>query len=84
MEENNATKPIWQKSFWRAQLERVIASVFGAAAAILGTNSIGLTQIDWIDLMNVSLGAGVASLIKGIAAGAKDGNPSVGNAEVTK
>lgn len=75
---------IWNAAFWKATAERVIASIFGAALAMLGGDGIGVIDIGWMAVLNVSLLAGLVSLLKAVVAGLGDGNPSVGSVEVTK
>ena len=69
--------------FWKATFERIIASIAGGALAIIGADTFGVVQADWLGIASVALGAGVVSLLKALAVGAKDGNPSTFNAETT-
>ena len=70
-------------AFWKATAERVIASVAGGALAVIGADQFGVVQADWQGIASVALGAGVVSLLKALAFGASDGNPSATNAETT-
>lgn len=81
MEQNNG---IWNAAFWKALVERVLSSVIGGALAVIGTEQVGITEIGWAGVASVAAGAGIVSLLKGVAAGLKNGNPSIGNVEVTK
>lgn len=77
-------KGIWNAAFWKGTAERVLASIIGAALAMLTGDGIGIVDVGWVAILNVSLLAGLVSLLKAVAAGLKDGNPSVGSVEVTK
>jgi hypothetical protein len=70
-------------AFWKAAFERIVASIAGAALAVIGADAFGVLQADWQGIASVALGAGVVALLKALAAGAKDGNPSLTNAETT-
>lgn len=70
-------------AFWRATGERVVASIAGGALAAIGTDTFGVIQADWAGIASIALGAGVISLLKALAFGGKDGNPSATNAETT-
>ena len=71
-------------AFWKAALERIIASIAGGALAVIGADTFGAIEADWQGIASVALGAGVVSLLKALAFGGKDGNPSATNAETTR
>lgn len=71
----------WTLQFWKATAERAIASVAGGALSVIGADAFGVLEADWVGIASVAAGAGVISVLKALAAGAKDGNPSVVNAE---
>lgn len=68
-------------SFWKATAERIVASIAGGALGAIGADTFGVIQADWQGIASVALGAGVVSLLKALAFGGKDGNPSATNAE---
>lgn len=68
-------------AFWKATAERVVSSVAGGALAIIGADQFGVVHADWQGIASVALGAGVVSLLKALAVGSSDGNPSATNAE---
>ena len=69
-------------AFWRATLERVISSVAGGALAALGSDALGVFDVDFGKVASVALLAGLVSLLKALIVGkATDGGPSLGNAE---
>lgn len=72
---------MFTKAFWRATAERVVASVAGGALAAIGSDAFGVVEADWQGIASVALGAGVVALLKALAVGYKDGNPSATNAE---
>ena len=71
-------------NFWKATLERIVASIAGGALGAIGAETFGVIQADWAGIVSVALGAGVVALLKALAVGARDGNPSATNAELTK
>lgn len=69
-------------AFWRATLERVISSIAGGALAALGSDALGVFDVDFGKVASVALLAGLVSLLKALIVGkATDGGPSIGNAE---
>lgn len=69
-------------AFWKASLERIVASFVGALLAGLGGNVFDVTALDWGQLLKISAGAALVSLLKAIlAATATGGGPSFNNAE---
>lgn len=70
-------------AFWKATAERVVASIAGGALSVIGADAFGVVQADWIGIASIAGGAGVVALLKALAVGHKDGNPSAINAEVT-
>lgn len=73
---------MWSKPFWKATTERVVASVAGGALGVIGAGAFGVVEADWLAIASIGAGAGVVSLLKALASGYKDGNPSATNAEV--
>lgn len=73
---------MFTKAFWKATAERTIASVAGGALSVIGADTFGALDADWVGIASVAAGAGVVSLLKALAVGYKDGNPSAINAEV--
>lgn len=71
-------------AFWKATAERVVASIAGGFLGAISAETFGVIQADWRGIASVALGAGVVSLLKALAFGGKDGNPSATNAETVK
>ena len=72
---------MWSKAFWKATSERAIASVAGGALSVITVDTFGAVEADWLGIASVALGAGVVAVLKALAVGYKDGNPSAINAE---
>ena len=72
---------MWTKAFWKATAERTVASIAGGALSVIGADVFGAVEADWVGIASVALGAGVVAVLKALAAGYKDGNPSAINAE---
>lgn len=73
---------MWTRAFWKATAERTVASVAGGALSAIGFDTFGVIEADWVGIASVALGAGVVALLKALAVGYKDGNPSAINAEI--
>ncbi len=74
---------MWSKQFWKATAERAVASVAGGALSVISTDVFGVVEADWQGIASVALCAGVVAVLKALAVGYKDGNPSAINSEVT-
>jgi hypothetical protein len=69
-------------TFWRATLERVLSSIAGGALAALGSDALGVFDVDFGKVASVALLAGLVSLLKALIVGkVTDGGPSIGNTE---
>jgi threonine dehydrogenase-like Zn-dependent dehydrogenase len=53
--------------FWSYAGERAVKTVAQSALAVLGSGSIGLFAVDWVNLASVSLGAGLLSILTSVA-----------------
>ena len=69
--------------FWRAATERAISTIAQTSVTLIGSELVGFTDLDWVQIASVSGVAGLLSVFKAVAAGRNDGNPSVTNAETT-
>lgn len=52
--------------FWNYSIERAIKTLAQAAIAAIGTGSIGLLAIDWVNVLSLSGGAALLSLLTSI------------------
>jgi hypothetical protein len=57
---------IFTTSFWSFAGERAIKTFAQAALATLGTGTIGLLTIDWVNLLSISGGAALLSLLTSV------------------
>lgn len=72
---------MFTRAFWKATAERTVASIAGGALSVIGADTFGALEADWVGIASVALGAGVVAVLKALAVGYKDGNPSATNAE---
>ena len=72
---------IWTAQFWKATTERAIATAAQSAIAALGTDLIGVLDIDAVAVLSLAGGGAVLSILKSIAATAATGSPSAGGGE---
>lgn len=57
---------IISKAFWSFSGERAIKTFAQAAVAVLGTGSIGLLEIDYINVISIAGGAALLSLLTSV------------------
>lgn len=72
---------IWTAQFWKATAERAIATAAQSALAALGTDLIGVLDIDAVAVLSLAGGGAALSILKSIAATAVTGSPSAGGGE---
>ncbi|GAA1051343.1 MULTISPECIES: holin [Bacillati] len=71
-------------AFWAAAFERAVKTVAQAAIALIGTGSVGFTDLNWWQIASVSGVAGIVSILTSLASGGfTDGTPSTGTLETT-
>lgn len=59
---------IWSKLFWKDTVERVVSTVAQAATGVLTAGGLGLFDVDFKNVLSVSLLAGLLALAKSVAA----------------
>lgn len=59
---------IWSKLFWKDTVERVVSTVAQAATGVLTAGGLGLFDVDFKNVLSVSLLAGLVAFAKSIAA----------------
>ena len=59
---DNITNPDW----WKAAGIRALKTMAQTAVAIIGTNAIGVTEVDWIGVASGAALAGVVSVLTSI------------------
>ena len=72
---------IWTAQFWKATTERAIATAAQSALAALGTDLVGVLDMDAVAVLSLAGGGAVLSVLKSIAATAATGSPSIGGGE---
>lgn len=55
------------KLWFKAAGMRAIKTMAQSALAVIGTGTIGLMQVDWVNLVSITLMAGVCSLLTSVA-----------------
>jgi hypothetical protein len=56
-------------TFWLSAAERAVSTAAQAAVAVIGTDLVvSAVSVDWYYTASVALGAGILSVLKGIAA----------------
>lgn len=63
-------------SFWKDTFERAISTAAETAAALIGTNQVGVTQLDWKSIASVSATAAILTILKAIGASKMSGTQS--------
>jgi hypothetical protein len=72
---------IWTGKFWKATTERAIATAAQSAIAALGTDLIGVLDMDAMAVLSLAGGGAILSILKSVAATAATGSPSIGGGE---
>ena len=72
---------IWTAQFWKATTERAIATAAQSAIAALGTDLIGVLDMDATAVLSLAAGGAILSVLKSVAATAATGGPSMGGGE---
>lgn len=57
------------KEFWKAVLIRAIRTICQTAVALIGTNAVGVTDVEWLGVLSGAALAGVVSVLTSIATG---------------
>ena len=69
---------MWNKAFWLAIGERAIKTFAQVAVVLIGTDSVGFTDLDWARIASIAGVSAVASILSSVAtAGITDGTPSL-------
>lgn len=58
---------MFTKTWIKAALVRAIKTVAQTAVSLIGTNAIGLTEVNWIAVLSASILAGIVSILTSIA-----------------
>lgn len=57
------------KQFWIAAGIRAVKTMAQTAVALIGTNAVGVTEVDWIGVASGAALSGVLSILTSIATG---------------
>lgn len=57
----------WEKDFWLASLERALKTFAQALVALIGTQAVGILEVDWVQMLSVSAMAAVVSVLTSVA-----------------
>lgn len=55
------------KDWWKAAGTRALKTTAQSALALIGTNAIGVTDVDWIAVASAAALAGIVSLLTSLA-----------------
>lgn len=58
---------MFTKKWVKASLVRAIKTVAQTAVSLIGTNVMGITEVNWIAVLSASALAGIASILTSIA-----------------
>lgn len=58
---------MFTKKWLKAALIRAVKTVAQTAVSLIGTNAIGLTEVNWIAVLSASVLAGIVSILTSIA-----------------
>lgn len=57
------------EKFWKATGIRALRTICQTAVALIGTNAIGVTEVDWLGVASGAALAGIVSVLTSIATG---------------
>lgn len=58
---------MFTKKWLKAALIRAVKTVAQTAVSLIGTNAIGLTEVNWVAVLSASVLAGIVSILTSIA-----------------
>lgn len=72
---------MFTRAFWRATAERAISTGAQSALLVIAADQINVVAVDWVTVGGFAAGGAALTVIKALAFGSRDGNPSATNAE---
>lgn len=72
---------MWSKQFWKETVERAIKTAAQTAVALIGTELVGIMELDWVQITSVSAVAALLSVLTSVGSDpvGKTGTPSLVN-----
>lgn len=60
---------MWTKEFWKQTIERAVKTFAQTVLALISAGSIGITDVDWLNVLNVGGLAALISLLTSVVSG---------------
>lgn len=57
------------KEFWKATGIRALRTVCQTAVALIGTNAVGVTEVNWVGVASGAMLSGIVSVLTSVATG---------------
>lgn len=54
-------------TFWRDAIERAVKTAAQTAVALIGTGAVGIIEVDWYNVLSVSIVAALVSVLTSVA-----------------
>ncbi|MDD6043605.1 MAG: holin [Eubacteriaceae bacterium] len=54
------------KKYWKDSSIRAVKTMAQTAVSLIGTNTVGITEVDWMAVLSVSALAGIVSLLMSV------------------
>jgi hypothetical protein len=58
---------MFKLEFWKQSLERAVKTFAQTAGSLFAANSVNILNTDWVNIVGISLGSGVLSILTSIA-----------------
>ena len=54
------------KKYWKDSSIRAVKTMAQTAVSLIGTNTVGITEVDWMAVLSVSALAGIVSMLMSV------------------